>query len=121
MDILITLPELRSISLSGVSEVIGLTDFQTDELSISISGTGDINLSGQTNSLDLSISGLANISMYGTTTKNCTIDIFGEGDVEITVTDQLDVNISGIGDVFYKGNPSITSSISGIGNVVDGN
>jgi len=121
LDVFITVPELRGVSLSGVGDIIGQTDFQTDNLAISLEGVGNVNFSGQANSFDLSISGVGNVSAFGLTAETCTIVISGSGDVEVTATNQLDVTISGTGNVYYKGNPMITSSISGSGSVIDSN
>ena len=48
---------------------------------------------------------------------DCTIDISGSGDAEVSVESNLNVNIDGSGSVYYKGDPIIRDDIQGSGSV----
>jgi hypothetical protein len=139
MSIIITVPNLKEIVLSGSGD-INIGDFvDQDNMDINVSGSGNIefnkfdglknitcNISGSgeivfkepINSVDKSkikISGSGTFDAYPVVTKNCDINISGSGDCFVHVTDELDVNISGSGNVFYKGDPKIKENISGSG------
>jgi hypothetical protein len=97
----ITVPEISSITLTGVGTYVLSGDYQ-DELAISITGVGDV-------------------KAFGLEVGTCTISITGVGDCEVFVKNKLDISILGVGDVYWKGNPDIASSISGVGNLIDAN
>jgi len=135
--IYVTTPELDAISLSGSGDIIGTGKFTgSDELSVSIAGSGNANLEVNTPSVSANISGSGNITIVGET-KKTRIDIAGNGDfkgqdlkaeeaevhisgsgkVNVFADAKLDVHIAGSGDVFYKGKPAMTQHISGSGTV----
>lgn len=97
----ITIPEISSITLTGVGDYILSGDYQ-EELAISLTGVGTVE------AFDLEV---------GT----CTINITGVGDCEVNVKNELIVNITGVGDVYYKGGPNIDQSVSGVGRLIDAN
>jgi len=97
----ITVPEINSISLTGVGDYILSGDFQ-HELTIVLTGVGTVK------AFDLEV---------GT----CNITITGVGDCEVNVQNELNVDITGVGDVYYKGNPIKNSSVSGVGRIIDAN
>lgn len=97
----ITVPEISSITLTGVGTYVLSGDFQ-EELTISITGVGDVK------AFDLEV-GICNIS------------ITGVGDCEVHVKNELNISILGVGDVYWKGNPDIISSIKGLGNLINAN
>ena len=136
IKVYITIPEVRSGSISGSGDIIGENDFSggnmgfkisgsgnidvsavCEEMLAIISGSGGINLKGQAREFTGHISGSGDIRAYPFFTKNAEIKISGSGDVEISASETLEVNISGSGDVRYHGSPVITTHVSGSGNV----
>ena len=97
----ITIPEISSVTLTGVGDYILSGDYQ-EELAISLTGVGTVK------AFDLEV---------GT----CNISITGVGDCEVNVRNELIVNITGVGDIYYKGNPNIDQSVSGVGRLIDAN
>ena len=97
----ITIPEISSVTLTGVGDFILSGDYQ-DELAIFLTGVGTVK------AFDLEV---------GT----CNISITGVGDCEVNVKNELIVNITGVGDIYYKGDPSIDQSIAGVGRLIDAN
>ncbi len=97
----ITIPEISSITLTGVGDYVLSGDYQ-EELAISLTGVGTVE------AFDLEV---------GT----CTINITGVGDCEVNVKNELIVNITGVGDIYYKGDPNIDQSVSGMGRLIDAN
>jgi hypothetical protein len=97
----ITIPEITSISLTGVGDYILSGDFQ-EELTILLTGVG-------------------NVKAFDQEVGTCNITITGVADCEVNVRDELIVNLTGVGNIYYKGHPSIDSSISGVGSLIDAN
>jgi hypothetical protein len=137
LDIFITMPDIRELGISGSGSITGtnVITFQDIDLSISgsgrmdlaldgrsvdsyISGSGNMYLEGIIDDFDHNTSGSGDVKAFDLETRKADINISGSGDVEITVTEYLDVKISGSGDVFYRGNPEVDAKISGSGRVV---
>jgi hypothetical protein len=129
-------PDLRYAELDG-SGSIESNQFDTENLRLSISGSGRIEaggnmdklysiisgsgsmyLSGQVSIAELNISGSGNVEAYNLEADSCYVNISGSGSMYLTVIDLLDVYISGSGSVYYKGNPLLYTNISGSGSVV---
>ena len=97
----ITIPEINSVTLTGVGEYILSGDYQ-EELSIMLTGVG-------------------NVRAFDQEVGTCNITITGVGDCEVNVKNEMILNITGVGNVYYKGHPDIDSSISGVGALIDYN
>ncbi len=97
----ITIPEITSVTLTGVGDYILSGDYQ-EELTIIITGVGWVR------AFDLEV---------GT----CNITITGVSDCEVHVKNEMIVTIIGVGNVYWKGHPDIISSISGVGALIDAN
>ncbi|NND08910.1 MAG: DUF2807 domain-containing protein [Saprospiraceae bacterium] len=140
VDIFITIPEIRELSLSGSGKIIGENTFLVEDIELNLTGSGDIDLGleaeyirgaisgsgevtleGKGRSLDYRISGSGDLSAFDLFVRQADLTISGSGDMEVFVEEFLDVRISGSGDVMYKGNPEIDSRVSGSGNVIDAN
>jgi hypothetical protein len=136
----ITMPEVRSVRVSGSGKVISTNTLvgndveldisgsgeldlalEVDDIDAEISGSGKIFLEGQADRLDLAISGSGDFRGFNLFTNTGDIRISGSGDAEVRVADALKVRISGSGDVFFKGQPTLDISISGSGSVTDAN
>ena len=117
----ITIPDIKSLALTGVGNVTTQTDFELTDLTVRLVGVGDFNLRGTAETLDIRITGVGDVKAFDLNANICSISISGNGDVEAYVNDELDVSITGLGNVFYKGNPTITSTISGAGEIVNSN
>lgn len=121
LKIYITIPDIRSLTLTGVGNILAQNNFDLTTIDIVLTGVGNINLKGTTESLNATLTGVGNINAFELNTDNCDVRINGVGDAEVFVNDALNIAITGRGSVFYKGNPSINSNITGSGSVVDSN
>jgi hypothetical protein len=138
VNVYITMPELEGLGVSGSGRAEIKDAVKTDDLNLSvsgsgklytsevtvsdlkcsISGSGDIILGGGSASrADLSISGSGNYT--GETTKLGSVDISisGSGNCVVNVTESLKAGVSGSGDVTYIGNPRVDARVSGSGKV----
>ena len=136
MKLYIANNEFRSLKVSGAVEIVGLNAIQGDELSLHVSGAGNIKLdlsvneisahisgagslvlSGKAYNADLDISGAGNIKAFDLESDYMDVDLSGAGSAEVNTREELDVSISGMGSVSYYGSPSVRKRISGMGSL----
>jgi hypothetical protein len=138
VNVYITMPELEGLGVSGSGKAEIKDAVKTDNLSLSVSGSGKLYTSeitvsdlkcsisgsgdiilggGSASDADISISGSGNYS--GETTKLGSVDISisGSGNCVVNVTGSLKAGVSGSGDVTYIGNPKVDARVSGSGKV----
>ncbi len=138
VKIWVTVPDLNQIAVSGSGSVIGEGKFSnlgdlslsisgsgdikfdadSKNLSVAISGSGDMDLAGSTGASTMKISGSGDITAFDLTARTCEVKISGSGDSSVNVSESLEVAIAGSGDVYYKGSPSVRSKVSGSGDVM---
>ncbi|MGB0523126.1 MAG: head GIN domain-containing protein [Flammeovirgaceae bacterium] len=138
LDIYITVTDLKMIDIQSSGYVLAQTDFNVDEIDFRISGSGNIIMndlvattvsstvtgsgniliSGNADTHNAYITGSGDITTFGFETVNTDVTIVGSGNAEVRVSSDLDVGIVGSGNVYYKGEPTVSSSISGSGKVV---
>lgn len=140
LDLYITMPEVEFLSIEGSGEIRGETFFDSqyitlrisgsgdmclgifaEEIDAKIMGSGDIELEGTAEQLDLKITGSGDVKSFNLLNENADVQLTGSGDASVHVLEFLKVKISGSGDVFYKGFPDLDLDISGSGDVVDAN
>ncbi len=136
VEIFVTVKELEAISLAGSGDVIVKGDLKTEELKVSLSGSGDVTVASLTaEEVDASLAGSGDIRLGGKLSSELEISIAGSGDVDaselqvqeadvsiagsgnvkVWVEEDLDVSIVGSGNVYYKGRPIIDASSTGSG------
>jgi len=139
IEIFITTPALKGLALSG-SGIIKTGSFISDDFTIALSGSGDIdtqisaetlkaNVSGSGNIFvegdafdsEFVISGSGKIKSYDLEQNFCKAVISGSGDMYVNVSEVIDARISGSGRINYINYPVVHTSISGSGKVVDKN
>jgi hypothetical protein len=136
LEIDIEMEEINGLSISGSGTIMVNDRIKADDVSLKISGSGDIfleldandivtkisgsgkiNLSGTVKSHTIDISGSGDTKAFDLLTDTTSVNISGSGDCMVNVTENLDVKISGSGDVEYKGSPKINFKGSGSGTV----
>lgn len=139
IEVFVTLPYLAKVSIEGSGDVrnteaiptgnltleisgsgdINLNDLSPTEYTTRISGSGDINLAGtgSANFGIITVDGSGDIDVSDIEAKTVDVEIKGSGDSRVHAVDQLKVKIEGSGNVYYKGNPSMDVNISGSGEV----
>lgn len=132
-------PAINGLRISGSGNIIASDSISSDNMSLTISGSGSINLhslmatsldanisgsgdisvlSGEINTGKFRISGSGNINTMNVPAYSVTTTTSGSGKISVNVSHDLDVTISGSGSVFYKGAPEINTHISGSGRIV---
>ena len=105
-----------SVSVSGAGDV-NLTELEAGSLDFSLSGAGNINVEGMAESLELSISGFGNFNGGDLQSQTADVHISGAGSATVWVEETLDASISGAGSIDYYGSPQVNERISGVGSV----
>ena len=121
LDVFMTVPDIKRLELVGVGTITMQNDFNPEELIIRVSGVGDINAMGATDFLEVNTSGAGNVNAFEMIAETCDVFLSGTGNVEVTVTSELNVVIDGAGNVSYKGQPTINEDIEGLGRLIDAN
>jgi len=112
----IDVKKLTNITVSGAGD-IQANDINGKELAVSLSGAGNVALSGQVTDVRLTLAGAGNVDAAGLKAHQATVDSSGVGHAVVNASDKLNVNLSGIGSVEYIGTPQLEKNISGIGKV----
>ena len=132
--------KLRSIEIAGRSKFNFITAFHSDELNISlagsgkitankypvnieeckieIAGSGGVQFAGAVNYAVVEIAGSGNVMALDCQISTLQVEIAGSGCVEANVTDKLKASIAGSGNVKFTGDPDIKTDIAGSGKVV---
>ena len=140
LDFYITMPKVEFLAISGLGEIRGETFFDPQDITLRISGSGemclglysqnvdakitgsgDMELEGTCEQFDLKITGSGDVGAFKMETERADVEITGSGDASVHVLEFLKVKITGSGDVFYKGFPDLDVDISGSGKVRDAN
>ena len=103
-----------NIDMSGAGKV-SQNQITTDNLKVTISGVGGIDIFGQATQTTIDISGAGGVNAPDLKTQTANITISGLGNVTIWVTDQLTGDISGGGSVSYYGDPQTSTTSTGLG------
>ncbi|HEY1025900.1 MAG TPA: head GIN domain-containing protein [Sphingobacteriaceae bacterium] len=120
IEIFVTMPAISDVSLSGSGKVTIEGEFQpTNSFEARISGSGNVEVRDEfeCDELSINISGSGKARLADLVSKSAHVTVSGSGDVWVTAMDHLKVRISGSGDVYYRGNPVIDEKISGSGNL----
>ncbi|MCC7267898.1 MAG: DUF2807 domain-containing protein, partial [Caulobacteraceae bacterium] len=82
LQIVMTGPDTRSFSVRG-SQNLTILNYQQDELSLDMSGSGKITASGSADRSDIDIAGSGEVDLRGLALNHVSIDIAGAGDVTV--------------------------------------
>ena len=114
----ITVPKFNSLTLNG-SSIFQFQNLTTDDLTIKLSGSHQILLTGKADSINLTISGSSDIDARNFVTTDATVEINGSSTVYVNPTNSLKVTINGEGKVIYfSPSPKIEQAINGAGQVI---
>ncbi len=140
--IYVTIPQLISLSNSGVSNIdlqgtfnspslkisntgvgnIITENIETEILHVTSEGVGNITLKGRTNNMTVSNEGVGNVQAESMIGKNVKVTNEGVGNVSIYASDSINVESNGIGSITYYGNPKVKNIQKyGMGKVKAGN
>lgn len=110
---------LTGIQLTGAG-MVNAHGIHTDTLTVTMSGAGDMTISGGARVQTLKITGAGNYHALEFQTDEADVLISGAGAAHISASATLNATVSGAGSVTYYGSPRISQHISGIGSVKPG-
>jgi hypothetical protein len=135
----ITIPfkDLDKVYLSGSGDLWNEDTIKSDDLDVSLSGSGDIVLEVQTKSVSGKVTGSGDVTLKGSTTNlraavtgsgdfhgfdlkstNTDVSVTGSGDAEVICNGEFKARVTGSGDIEYRGNPTNhDSKVSGSGSI----
>lgn len=116
IDFTVTVKSLQEIDLPSTGSAV-ITKLDGPKLSLKLSGTGSVQLSGQVDDLNISASGTGTCDAEQLTARNVTVSLSGTGNVRVNATDTLDAKVTGTGSIRYLGSPKVTQSVSGTGSI----
>lgn len=103
-----------SVSGSGSMDL----DLKGDYLKAEVSGSGKIVLKGYATSIDALVSGSGAIQAFNCTLDNAKVKVSGSGDCEVTAANSIEALVLGSGNIKHKGNTKTTTKkIYGSGTV----
>ena len=97
-----------SIALSGSGDIV--TSIKSGKLNAAISGSGSIHLTGNAQESQIRISGSGSLMGKQLATGSASVSIAGSGNAYVMANKTISASIVGSGNVIYTGNASITNS-----------
>lgn len=120
----VTMDKIESIRTTSAGDVVGETPVRGDnlelsassagninlevyakELRVDISSSGDITLNGEVNILDASLSSAGDLNAYELKVREADVSASSAGDADISVSERLTARASSAGDINYRGDP----------------
>ncbi|NJL13698.1 MAG: DUF2807 domain-containing protein [Microscillaceae bacterium] len=101
----ISLPYLKSLSLSGAIEVF-VEDLQQEKLKLDISGASQVVLSGQIKRLIGDLSGASVLEAFQLETDKAALSLSGASEAKIKAKLAIEADLSGASELRYQGQPS---------------
>ncbi|MEC5166768.1 hypothetical protein RCH18_002517 [Flavobacterium sp. PL11] len=135
--IVIPIENINNVSLTGSGDIVGKTTIKSENFSVQLTGSGDIdlkieansvnvlltgsgdiNLSGNTESINSDLKGSGDIDAGKLTSKNANVTVSGSGDNAVNCTETIYARVTGSGEIKYTGNPNKKDTkVSGSGSI----
>jgi len=113
----VTAKSLQGVALSG-SGSFDVSSLEGQDLSIALTGSGNITVSGAADRVDIRLPGSGNIYCSGLKTRSATATLTGSGNIAVNASETLDASILGSGTIRYDGNPAqVHKSVTGSGSI----
>lgn len=117
LKVVITAPNVSDFEING-SQDVSLRGLDLPRLSVSVSGSGEVDAAGRARAVDVDVSGSGEVDMTALEVTDADVSISGSGDVQVGPTGAATVAISGSGDVGLTRRPaSVQTRVSGSGDV----
>jgi hypothetical protein len=120
LQVTLTAPNVRHFGINGSGQ-LAINGYDQDELSLDVSGSGNVVAKGKARALKLDISGSGDIDAGALASDSADADISGSGKASIAPTGAADLHISGDGEIDLLTHPAkVTSEVSGSGRIIEG-
>ena len=94
-----------------------IAGLDADSFKVSLSGMGNITVSGTVRNQDVSVSGMGSYRAGDLSSRTAVVSVIGAGSAVVRVSERLTANVNGPGTIEYIGNPEVDASVSGTGSV----
>ncbi len=122
VDVFITSPDLTHVALAGSGEFDAKGMVDTDNLTLSLAGSGDIDFEQVLcDNLKVEIAGSGDVEMKSVDVNKVNLEIAGSGDMDIHFVraDHVSAEIAGSGDIELSGSvKKLDKRVAGSGSVV---
>jgi len=120
MSVDVSVPSLTALSLSGEGQ-ISITGINAPQLTVTVSGSGQLSAAGTAARLDVTLSGDGEAQLGQLVARDVQAVVSGSGLIQVTATSSLDAAVPGDGSIVYGGNPSqVNTSVTGTGAITRG-
>lgn len=117
LRVVITAPAVTSFALQSSAD-LSIRDYDQPTFSLDVSGSGDVDASGQTETATIEINGSGDSDLASLSMTDASIETSGSGDVRVGPTGSARVDISGSGDVDLTNRPAnLQQTITGSGDI----
>ena len=104
------------ISLTGSGDII--LNIKASKTKASITGSGDVTLNGSTHNLEASVTGSGDFHGFDLEVNDTDVSVTGSGDAKVVCNANLKARVTGSGDIVYKGNPKTEDTkVAGSGSI----
>lgn len=111
----VTMPELHDVTAAG-SGSITAANVETEDLVVSIAGSGDVTLRGRVTTADVTIAGSGHADLEFLRVDSGYVDIAGSGSTAVAVSQSLAVDVAGSGTIHATGRAErLTLDVAGSG------
>jgi Putative auto-transporter adhesin, head GIN domain len=116
IEFIMEVKSLENFNMTGVGS-IEANGIQGKQLTIALTGVGNMTIEGSADSLDLRLNGIGSYRGDRFKTKQANVHSDGVGSAVLNVSDQLDASVSGMGSIEYIGSPKVQKSGRGMGEI----
>lgn len=117
VKIVVTAPSVRRFVMNGSSDLY-ISGFDQPELSLEMTGSGDILAQGRATSLNLIATGSGDADLESLSVSDARVSLSGSGDARVAPTRSADLTTSGSGDIELTTRPAtLRQSATGSGDV----
>lgn len=106
LKITVTLPSLTRLDMNGVGDCT-VGGFNNKDISVNMTGTGDVILTGSSTKIELMHNGVGTIDATKWQAQDVSVMFTGVGDVKAYASRSISGTLQGVGSVIISGNPSV--------------
>lgn len=118
MSVDVSVPSLTALNLSGDGQ-ISVTGISGPQLTVIVSGSGQLSAAGTATRLDVTLSGDGRAALSQLSARDVHAVLTGSGLIQVTAVSSLNAAVPGTGLIMYTGNPSqVVTSVTGTGTIV---
>lgn len=127
----VTMKNIETVRTTSAGDVVGQTPVKAEELELSassagninleieadkveidISSSGDVTLSGRAREMDASLSSAGDLNAFELEVDEAEVSASSAGDASVSVKDKIVARASSAGEITYKGNPKYVDTHS---------